>query len=102
MMLICTQSVRALAHHTHEWGNLFNPQLGARWRPGLLSQSDHFGGGYFDDKKIRVGDSGGGPDDNDIWTKTAALDLMTQATAPNQASPRLVMTASTSRRLTSQ
>lgn len=44
----------------------------------LLSQSDHFGGGYFDDKKIRVGDSGGGPDDNDIWTKTAALDLMTQ------------------------
>ena len=26
-MLIYTQSVRALAHHTHEWGNLFNPQL---------------------------------------------------------------------------
>ena len=39
-------------------------------------------------KKIRVTGSGGGPDDSDIRrTQAAALDMMTQAVAPNPASP---------------
>ena len=52
----------------------------------------NFGGGFFDDKKIRVTDSGGGPDDDDIRrTQAAALDMMTQVVAPNRTPPRLMM-----------
>ena len=43
----------------------------------LLSQSNQFGGGFFDDKKIRVSDGGGRPDDDDTAGPRQRLGLMT-------------------------